>query len=118
MTQTDYGAFEAKSPGDRSTMHVLYGLHTLAPFTFWTLAIVAIVVNYVKRGDEHDALYAAHHSYMIGSFWWALLWLVVTSPLYLLFVLPGAIASTIVGIWYLYRYIRGWVRFNDNQPPA
>lgn len=116
MAETDFTAFEAKSPGDRSVMHVLYALHTLAPFTMWTLAIVAIIVNYVKKADEHDALYASHHKYMIRTFWWALLWLVVTAPLYLLLFLPGAIASTIVGLWYLYRYIRGWLRFNDSQP--
>lgn len=116
MTETDFTAFEAKTPGDRSVMHVLYALHTLAPFTMWTLAVVAIIVNYIKKADEHDALYAKHHNYMIRTFWWALLWLVVTSPLYLLLFLPGAIAWCIVGLWYLYRYIRGWLKFNDNQP--
>ena len=36
-----------------------------------------------------------------------------------LFFLPGAIAWTIVALWYLYRCIRGWLRFADNQmPPA
>ena len=28
----------AKTPGDRTTMHVLYGMHTVAPFTLWTLS--------------------------------------------------------------------------------
>lgn len=117
MAETDYATLEGKTPGDRTVMHVLYGLHTLAPFTAWTLAIVAVIVNYVKRIDESDALYARHHGYMIRTFWWALLWLVVTSPLYLLFFLPGLIATMLVGCWYLYRYLRGWLRFNDNQVP-
>jgi uncharacterized membrane protein len=117
MAQTDYAAFEAKTPADRTVMHVLYALHTLAPFTMWTLAIVAVIVNYVKRGDESYPLYARHHSYMIATFWWALLWLLLTSPLYLLLLLPGVIAWVLVGAWYLYRYLRGWLRFNDNQLP-
>jgi uncharacterized membrane protein len=116
MAQTDYAAFDTKTPGDRSTMHVLYGLHTLAPFTFWTLALVAVIVNYVKRSDESDPLYAKHHNYMIRTFWWAFLWLVLTSPLWIL-VIPGWIAWSVIGLWYLYRYIKGWLRFNDNQLP-
>ena len=100
-------------------MHVLYGLHTVAPFTMWFLSVIAVIVNYVRRSDESDPLYAQHHSYMIRTFWWALLWLLVTSPLYLLFIFPGVVAWVLVGAWYLYRYLRGWLRFNDNQlPPA
>ena len=117
MAETDFAEFEPKRPEDRTVMHVLYGMHTVAPFTYWTLAIVAMIVNYIKRGDEHDAIYASHHSYMISTFWWSILWLVVTAPLYLLLVLPGLIAHGIVGLWYLYRCIRGWLRFNDNKPP-
>ena len=30
MAETDYAQFDAKTPGDRTVMHVLYGLHTLA----------------------------------------------------------------------------------------
>jgi uncharacterized membrane protein len=117
MAETDYATLEDKQPGDRTVMHVLYGLHTVAPFTMWTLALVAVVINYVKRSDEADALYARHHSYMIRTFWWALLWLAVSSPLWFPLVFPGAIAWTVVGAWYLYRYLRGWLRFNDNQLP-
>jgi uncharacterized membrane protein len=117
MSQTDYVAFEAKTKGDRTVMHVLYGLHTISWASLYSLAIVAVIVNYIRRADEPDALYAAHHNYMISTFWWTVLWLLVTSPLYLLFVIPGAIAHAIVGLWYLYRCIRGWLRFNDNRLP-
>lgn len=117
MPETDFASFDAKTPEDRTVMHILYGMHTIAPFTAWTLALVAVVINYVKRADEHDALYASHHNYMLRTFWWSLLWLVVTSPLYLLFFLPGLFASMIVGLWYLYRCVRGWLRFNDGRMP-
>jgi uncharacterized membrane protein len=115
MAETDYAEFDSKTGGDRTTMHVLYGLHTVAPFTMWTLAVVALVVNYVKRGGETDPLYLSHHGYMIATFWWTLLWLIVTGPLWLLFVLPGWIAYSIIGLWYIYRCIRGWLRFNEGR---
>lgn len=119
MSETDFADFErhnGKTPGDRTLMHVLYGLHTFAPFTLWSLSVVALIINYIRRGDEPDAMYVAHHGYMIRTFWWAMLWLVVLSPLWLLFFVPGAIAYTVVGLWYLYRFIRGWLRFNDGKP--
>jgi uncharacterized membrane protein len=42
---------------------------------------------------------------------------VITGPLWLLLVLPGAVAYAIVGLWYLYRCLRGWLRFTDGRPP-
>jgi len=118
MSQTDYASFEPKSSTDRTVMNVLYGLHTVAWASMGTLAVIALIVNYIKRADEHDAVYVCHHYYMIATFWWTVLWLVVTSPLWLFFIIPGAVAYTIVGLWYLYRCIRGWLRFANGQPPA
>ena len=117
MSYSDDAQLEVKTPGDRTVMHVLYGLHTVAWASMGTLAVIALVINYVKRADEYDPLYVTHHNYMIATFWWTLLWLVVTAPLWLLFFFPGAIAYTIVGLWYLYRCLRGWLRFSDGRPP-
>ena len=117
MAQTDYGEFVGKTPGDRSVMHLLYGMHTVAPFTLWTLSVIALIGHYVKRADEQDVLYLAHHNYMIRTVWWTLLWLALSSPLWLLMFLPGALAWTVIGAWYLYRCLRGWLRFNDNRLP-
>lgn len=117
MAETDFNAFDSKTAGDRTTMHVLYGLHTVAPFTMWTLSVAAMIVNYIKRSDEHDPLYVAHHDYMLRTFWWTVLWLLLSSPLYLLLILPGVAAWCVIGVWYIYRFIRGWVRFNDNRLP-
>ncbi len=118
MAETDYATLEDRRPTqDRTTMQVLYALHTAAPFTLWSLSVIALIVNYVKRGDESDRLYRSHHEYMIRTFWWTLLWLVVSSPLWFLLVFPGAIAWTVIGAWYIYRFLRGWLRFNDNRFP-
>ena len=116
MADTDL-TFIPKTENDRTVMHVLYALHTVAPFTLWSLSVVALIVNYIRRSDEQDPLYVAHHDYMIRTFWWAILWLVLSSPLYLLFIFPGALAWFVIGAWYLYRCIRGWLRFNDNRTP-
>jgi len=117
MAETNYAEFEMKTPGDRTVMHVLYGLHTIAWASMGTLAVIALIANYIKRADEQDATYAAHHSYMIATFWWTVLWLLVTGPLWFLLVFPGAAAWTIVGLWYLYRCLRGWMRFAEDRMP-
>ena len=117
MAQTEFAQFEAKTANDRTVMNVLYGLHTIAWASMGMLAVIALIANYIKRVDEHDAVYAGHHNYMIATFWWTVLWLVLTAPLWLLLMFPGAIAYTIIGLWYLYRCLRGWLRFADGCPP-
>ncbi|RYG14707.1 MAG: hypothetical protein EON92_01060 [Burkholderiales bacterium] len=118
MSETDYVAFEStKTAGDRTVMNVLYGLHTVAWLSAGSLAVVALIINYIKRSDETDSLYISHHNYMISTFWWTICWLVVTSPLWLLLFFPGAIAWGLVGLWYLYRCIRGWLRFSSHRLP-
>ena len=118
MNESNLIDYSAKTSNDRLVMHVLYGLHTLAWFSGGVFAVVAVIINYLRRADETDALYAGHHDYMIATFWWTLLWLVVLSPLWLLLFLPGAIAYGIVWLWYLYRCVRGWMRFNSNRPAS
>jgi uncharacterized membrane protein len=117
MAETDFAAFEPKSDGDRTMMHILYGLHTVAWASMGTLAVIAVILNYVKRADEQDAVYASHHNYMIATFWWTVLWLVATSWLWLILILPGVIAYTLIGFWYLYRCLRGWLLFSKGRPP-
>ena len=104
-----------KNSSDRLVMQVLYGLHTLAWFSGGVFAVIALLINYLRRADESDALYIDHHSYMIATFWWTLLWLALLSPLWLLLIVPGMMAYGIVWLWYLYRCIKGWMRFNGNR---
>ncbi len=106
-----------KAGNDRLVMQILYGLHTLAWFSAGVFALLALIINYLRRADETEPLYLAHHSYMIATFWWTLLWLVLLSPLWLLFFLPGALAYALVWLWYLYRCLKGWLRFNDQRWP-
>ncbi len=119
MSQQQYPVVPASDPmaGKRTAVYGLYFLHTVAWVSAGTFALIALVINYVLRSDETDPLYVAHHSYMISTFWWTLFWLVLLSPLWLVFIVPGAIAYTVVGLWYLYRCIRGWLRFSRARLP-
>jgi uncharacterized membrane protein len=96
--------------------HVLYALHTASWFSGGIFSVIAIIINYVKRPDLPDDFFRSHFRWQARSFWFTLLWLVLASPLWLLLFFPGAIAYTVIGFWYLYRFIRGWLAFADNRP--
>jgi uncharacterized membrane protein len=102
--------------------HILYVLHALAPFTAWLLAIVAIIMGAVSRDKVRGTWLDTHYSWLSRTFWWGLLWIVIS------WILTGILFLTIVGIilvwipwtvlfiWYLYRVIRGWLLLNDGKP--
>ena len=37
----------------------------------------------------------------------------LTSPLWLLLVVPGYLAWGLISIWFLYRIVRGWINLNN-----
>jgi uncharacterized membrane protein len=104
--------------------HVLYGMHAfsalmgmLGPMFIMTAfltgwpSIIAVIVNYVKRSDVRGTHLDSHFSWQIRTFWYAVLWAVVAFLLAITVVgIPFAWAlAVIVGLWVLYRLIRGWI---------
>ena len=60
--QNDIAQYQSKTSNDRLVMHVLYGLHTLAWFSGGVFAVIALIINYLRRADESDSLYIDHHN--------------------------------------------------------
>ena len=110
------GGTAGENQGLRTLTHVLYGLHTLSFFSGGIFSVVAMVINYVKRPDLPDDFVRSHFRWQARSFWFTLGWLVLTSPLWVLFVFPGWFAWSLIGLWYLYRFIRGWWNFAESRP--
>jgi len=100
----------------RTLTHVMYALHTVTWFSGGIFSVVAILINQVKFGDLRDDFYRSHWRWQSRTFWFALLWFVLTAPLFLLLFLPGAAAWFVIGLWYLYRCLRGWIAFSDRRP--
>jgi uncharacterized membrane protein len=109
---------DRRAKSERETLsivtHVLYALHTASFFSAGIFSVIAMIINYVKRPDLPDAFFRSHFRWQARSFWFTLLWLVVTAPLWFLIV-PGWIAYSLIGFWYLYRFIRGWWSFADGR---
>jgi uncharacterized membrane protein len=106
---------EAQDPL-RTVTHVMYALHTLSWFSLGFLSVVAMIINVVKRPDLPNRFYESHFRWQARSFWFTLLWLVLSAPLWLVFVFPGYFAWFAIGLWYLYRFIRGWWAFAEKRP--
>ena len=98
--------------GDRALTLVAYVLHLVGAVAGVT-SIVGLVINYVKR-DRYDDLFDSHHAWMIRSFWWAILWVVIGCIT--IFILIGWAILFFVWIWYIYRHVRGLINFLNGEP--
>jgi uncharacterized membrane protein len=121
----------APSEGMVTLAHVLYGLHgfsalmgvlssafiVTAFLTGWP-SIIAVIVNYVKRGDARGTWLDSHFGWQIRTFWYAVIWVVLAGLLILTVVgIPFAwVLLVAVGLWVLYRIIRGWIALAEVRP--
>ncbi len=99
----------------RTLTHVLYALHTVTWFSAGIFSVIAILINMVNFGSLPDDFYRSHWRWQSRTFWFSLLWFAITLPLWFVFVLPGWIAWAVIGLWYLYRCLRGWIAFADHR---
>lgn len=80
------------------------------------LLLIALVIDLVKRDDARGTWQKSHFSWRIRSVLWAGILYVLTSWLWLLFLVPGWIAWVLISLWFLYRIIKGMVRMNASRP--
>ena len=80
------------------------------------LLLIALLIDFVKRDDAAGTWQASHFTWRIRSVLWAGLLYVLTSWLWLLFLVPGWIAWSLISLWFLYRIVKGMVRMNAGRP--
>ena len=97
---------------DRTLALVAYALHLFGAIAAIP-SIVGLIVNYVKRND-YDELFDSHHSWMIRSFWWAILWCVI--GVVTIVVVIGWAILFVVWLWYIYRHVRGLIALLNGEP--
>ena len=111
--------------------HFIYGLHAIAVFVGITSAatvaggfvfglhsLVAVFLNYLKRGDVSGTWLESHFRWQIRTFWFTLLWLMIYGLLIITIIgIPLAwILIAMLGLWVGYRVIRGWVALFGVKP--
>ena len=82
------------------------------------IGIVAVIIAYVKRDDARGTWTESHLSWLIGTFWWSLVWNVLGWIVAVTVIgIPLAIAIWVITtIWVIYRLIRGYLWFKDSKP--
>jgi uncharacterized membrane protein len=110
---------------------LIYGLHAFSAvaglvgtmfivtafLTGWP-SIIAVLLNYVKRGDVRGTFLESHFRWQIRTFWFAVLWAVIAWLLVFTVIgIPVAwLLAVLVGVWILYRIIRGWLALVSERP--
>jgi len=103
---------QSSAESDRTLAVVAYALHLFGVIA-GIPSIVGLIINYVKR-DEYDELFDSHHSWMIRSFWWAILWCVLGFVTLVIGV--GFVIFFLAWVWYIYRHVRGLLALLNGEP--
>jgi uncharacterized membrane protein len=117
----------------RGWAHAIYALHAFSlltgilgaativgSFLIGWPSIIAVILNYVKRGDVRGTWLESHFHWQIRTFWYGALWVCLcalfvfgTLGIGLLIVwLPLGIVT----VWFVYRVVRGWLALADGRP--
>jgi uncharacterized membrane protein len=111
--------------------HLIYALHawsaiigiTSAAFVVTAFlagwpSIIAVIINYVKRGAASGTFLESHFTWQIRTFWYAFLWaLIGVIPFVTVLGIPVALGIWVgTGLWVIYRIARGWVALVDRRP--
>lgn len=132
MADIDAVTQTAVPPNSLVTMtHVMYALHAFSAITglittafivtaFLTgwPSIIAVIINYVKRREAAGTYLDSHFGWQLRTFWYAVLWYVVAGLLIITIIgiVIGWPLMVVVGIWVLYRIVRGWLSLANRAP--
>jgi uncharacterized membrane protein len=114
-------------------VHLVYALHAFSLFTgivgtativgtFLTgwPSIIAVIINYVKRGDVQGTWLESHFRWQIRTFWFGLLWVSLCVAFVVVTFGIGILIAWVplgfVAIWFIYRIVRGWQALSNRKP--
>jgi uncharacterized membrane protein len=110
--------------------HVVYALHgfsalmghltpafIVTSFLFGWPSIIGVIINLVKRDEVRGTYLESHFNWQLRTFFYALLWLFVIGLLVITIIgIPIAwIVAIALGIWVLYRIVRGWLALVEGR---
>jgi uncharacterized membrane protein len=114
---------DSRDRGLSTIGHISYLLHTIvAVAAVWpgaqasiALLLIAFIIDLVKRDDAAGSWHESHFRWRIRTVLWAGGLYLLTAPLWLLLLVPGWIAWSLISIWFLYRVVRGWMSLNNHR---
>ena len=83
-------------------------------------SIIAVILNYVKVGEVRGTWLESHFRWQIRTFWYGLLWVGLCVLFVVLTLGLGILIAwlplAVVGIWFVYRIVRGWLALGKGRP--
>jgi uncharacterized membrane protein len=83
-------------------------------------SIIAVILNYVKRSEARGTWVESHFRWQIRTFWFGLLWISICVLFIIvtfgLGIFIAWLPMLIVGLWFIYRIVRGWAALNERRP--
>lgn len=118
---------------NKSLTFILYALYIIAIASAGILAVIALIINYVKMDSVRGTIFESHFKWQIRTFWWYLIWNIIAFVPFFFLFFTGENIDLFTGValgasifcmaviflswvWIVYRAIRGIITLNDNQP--
>ncbi|MCP4329373.1 MAG: hypothetical protein GY791_13155 [Alphaproteobacteria bacterium] len=90
--------------------YVLYGLSLINGLT----AVAGVIIAHIKVNEVTDEFLQSHYRWLIRTFWLGLIAGIIAGVLTVIFI--GFLLLLVVFLWYIYRLVKGFLRFNDGKP--
>ena len=83
-------------------------------------SLIAVILNYVKRGDVRGTWLESHFRWQIRTFWYGLLWVALCGVFIVMTLGIGILIVwlplIVVAAWFIYRVARGWLALRERRP--
>jgi uncharacterized membrane protein len=114
-------AIDRRAEDAINTARILYFAHGVCFFfSLGIFNIVPLIINYSKRPEAEGTIAFSHHTWMIRSFWFYILWAAVgwVCAITLIGIPVALLIWGVTWLWEAYRVIRGFVDLNNGRPAA
>ena len=112
---------------------VIYGLHALSiltgilgvatiigAFLLGWPSIIAVIMNYLKRGEARGTWLESHFRWQIRTFWFGLLWVSLCMWFVIMTLGIGILIAWVplafITVWFIYRVVKGWMTLAERRP--
>jgi uncharacterized membrane protein len=92
---------------------VVYALQA-ASLILGLTSLVGVILNYIKRGEVAGTIAESHFTWQIRTFW--ITFILGIIGVLLSAVIIGLPLLFLLGVWFIYRFVRGWLWLNANEP--
>jgi uncharacterized membrane protein len=104
---------DAKMKENKTMAHVIYALYA-ASLLVGITALVAIVLDYIKKEDVAGTVLESHFRWQIRTFWFSLLWAFIGAITFIILIgIPILVADL---VWFIYRIAKGWLSLHEGKP--